>query len=250
MLARIHCYRNCEAKQYTDSFCQSVGENDMSKQRLKHPNAHKHGVFSATAILPGEDEREFEDLHAALIEEWSPHGATEEDAVLSIAKAVWRKRRLQRFLEVQIKRNTVDPDHPSYSERNALMALLTHLRSVPESVPFTEYAPWYLRLERFEYLKEKCPRKRFQSNSSWLDAIRNEIETLLKRANIAPEVEQIESLYNAATSLSGDLFKQELALDERLDAMIDRAVKRLVQAKAMKQMLGPKQISDKGRPSD
>jgi hypothetical protein len=32
--------------------------------------------------------------------------------------------------------------------------------------------------------------------------------------------------------------KDELAVEERIDAMIDRAVKRLVQARAMKQMLG------------
>jgi hypothetical protein len=36
---------------------------------------------------------------------------------------------------------------------------------------------------------------------------------------------------------SSDLFMQELALNERLDAMIDRAIKRLIQIKAMKQML-------------
>jgi hypothetical protein len=38
-------------------------------------------------------------------------------------------------------------------------------------------------------------------------------------------------------AVSDDLFKSQLALDERLDAMIDRAVKRLIQTKAMKQML-------------
>jgi hypothetical protein len=70
----------------------------MRNQKWKRPNAHKHGVFGATAILPGEDEREFDELHSALVEEWLPAGATEEDAVLSIAKAVWRKRRVQRFL--------------------------------------------------------------------------------------------------------------------------------------------------------
>jgi hypothetical protein len=46
------------------------------------------------------------------------------------------------------------------------------------------------------------------------------------------------AMSKSADALSGDLFKQELALDERLDAMIDRAVKRLIQTKAMKQMLG------------
>jgi hypothetical protein len=45
-------------------------------------------------------------------------------------------------------------------------------------------------------------------------------------------------MYQSAKAYSGDLFNQELALDERLDAMIDRAVKRLIQIKAMKQMLG------------
>jgi hypothetical protein len=34
-----------------------------------------------------------------------------------------------------------------------------------------------------------------------------------------------------------DVVDHELAVDERIDAMIDRAVKRLVQTKAMKQML-------------
>jgi len=41
----------------------------------------------------------------------------------------------------------------------------------------------------------------------------------------------------SAATLSDELFKQELVLDERLDAMIDRAVKRLMQIKAVKQML-------------
>jgi hypothetical protein len=45
-------------------------------------------------------------------------------------------------------------------------------------------------------------------------------------------------LYQSAAILSPDVFKHELAAEERIDAMIDRAVKRLVQAKAMKQMLG------------
>jgi hypothetical protein len=62
----------------------------MTTRKLKRPNALKHGIFSATAILPGEDPQEFEELHCSLIEEWMPHGATEDDAVLSIAKAVWR----------------------------------------------------------------------------------------------------------------------------------------------------------------
>jgi hypothetical protein len=70
----------------------------MPKQKWKRPNAQKHGIFSAIAILPGEDEREFEQLHADLVEEWAPAGATEDDAVLSVAKAVCASVECRDFL--------------------------------------------------------------------------------------------------------------------------------------------------------
>ena len=211
----------------------------MSTAKWKRPNVQKHGVFSATAILPGEDEEEFKELHTALIDEWRPVGATEEDAVLSIAKAVWRKRRVQKFLEVQLKQNTADPNHPAYQESVSLTALLVHMTNAPSEMPFGEYAPFYLRPNRIKFLQEKCPRGRFNSNSQWIEAIKNEIDALVQGSHyLGPEVKRIELLFNSATNFSSDLFKQELALDERLDAMIDRAVKRLIQMKAMKQMLG------------
>jgi len=65
------------------------------------------------------------------------------------------------------------------------------------------------------------------------------------------------NLFARADILSEDLFQKDLAMEERLDAAIDRAVKRLVQAKAMKQMLAspslngqaqqPKRISASNR---
>ena len=47
-------------------------------RKHKRPNAQKHGVFAEPLILPGEDPREFEALHSALIEEWNPSGPSEE----------------------------------------------------------------------------------------------------------------------------------------------------------------------------
>ena len=63
----------------------------------------------------------------------------------------------------------------------------------------------------------------------------NDIKELFERGR-PPEPRALRELHRADV-VGEDLFKQELALEERLDAMIDRAVKRLVQAKAMKQML-------------
>ena len=42
---------------------------------------------------------------------------------------------------------------------------------------------------------------------------------------------------SAEILLKEEVLEQELAVEERIDAMIDRAIKRLVQTKAMKQML-------------
>ena len=119
-----------------------------------------------------------------------------------------------------------------------MIGLLVHLYNSPDTA-YDDWAPQYLRPERLKYLKEKCPRERFGSTSEWVAAIVNELYGLLKVPTyLDPAVKQIDLLFHSATNFSGDLFKQELALDERLDAMIDRAVKRLIQMKAMKQMLG------------
>jgi len=55
-----------------------------------HP-ALKHAGYSATALLPGEDRAAFEKLHHALIAEFTPVGALEEDIVADLARLLWRK---------------------------------------------------------------------------------------------------------------------------------------------------------------
>ena len=61
-----------------------------------HP-ALKHAGYSATTLLPGEDAAAFEKLHRALIAEFSPVGALEEDIVADIARLTWRKQNLATF---------------------------------------------------------------------------------------------------------------------------------------------------------
>jgi len=61
-----------------------------------HP-ALKHAGYSATTLLPGEDSAAFESFHRALIAEFTPVGALEEDIVADIARLTWRKQNLQTF---------------------------------------------------------------------------------------------------------------------------------------------------------
>jgi hypothetical protein len=78
----------------------------------KRSNAQKHGVFSGSPIIAGEDPREFQELHSALIDEWQPSGPTEIDAVLSLTDLMWRKRRAQGFLRTKLMLKTFDPQSP------------------------------------------------------------------------------------------------------------------------------------------
>jgi hypothetical protein len=61
-----------------------------------HP-ALKHVGYSATTLLSGEDSAAFEKLHRALIAEFSPVGALEEDIVSEVARLIWRKQNLATF---------------------------------------------------------------------------------------------------------------------------------------------------------
>jgi hypothetical protein len=219
----------------------------MSSRGSKHLNAVKHGAFAKTTILPGEDPAEFEELHFSLIEEWKPVGPTEEDAVLSIAQGVWRKRRAQKFLQAQIANRRFDPNERLYDEAERLKRFLRVIDTAP-FVPMVDIAPEFfkplydnlvstvLSADQAKYLQEKCPREHFKSGSEWLQGLRNEITgLLLAHASLGQVPEAV--LGRAAEFFTPEVVEQELAVDERVDAMIDRAIKRLVQTKAIKQML-------------
>jgi hypothetical protein len=207
--------------------------------KVKRPNAQKHGAFAATAIVPGEDPREFEELFSALVEEWTPAGPTEEEAVLSVAKAIWRKRRVQKFIEAELMKNMLDPRHGSYDEFLGLTLFANFMAARPE-VAFDLYAHRVLREVQTKYLQGKFPRGDFKSPSEWAQAIIIEIKSVLLPAVTidVPELDDWVSLLQSAGTLTQELFKHEVALDERLDAMNDRAIKRLVHIKMMKQMMG------------
>jgi hypothetical protein len=178
-----------------------------------------------------------------------PVGPTEEDAVLSIAKGVWRKRRAQKLLHAQIERRRFDPKELLYDKEQTTRRFLSIIETAPY-VTLVDAAPGvfkhlygnlvatYLHVDQAEYLKQICPRKNFPSGSEWLQAVRNEISSsMLPALEASGEAPPDALLSRAAEFFTPEVAKQELAVDERIDAMLDRAVKRLVQTKAVKQML-------------
>ena len=57
-------------------------------------NAMKHGILSRLVVLAHEDQAEFSDLLAALLDEHQPAGMTERHLIEELATIIWRKRRV------------------------------------------------------------------------------------------------------------------------------------------------------------
>ena len=206
----------------------------MRKKFDQLMNAITHGAFSSILILPWESKAEFAELYDELIDEWKPVGRTEHDAVLSIAKGIWRKRRMQAFLRNELEKHTCDPSHAAYNEAEMLRVLYHFIEMAPEPDTF-ETCLFGLRTQKANDLRRKFPRKDFQSDSDWVKAVQHEI-----KSNLLPAARPVEDLVGPSASVlfTDEAIEHDIGVEERIDAMIDRAIKRLVQTKAMKQMLG------------
>ena len=208
---------------------------DYEKLKRKHLNAIKHGVFSSMAILPGEDLDEYGALVEAFGSEWSPEGPTEVDALYTLINCVWRKRRIRKFIAERVELRSLDPDHPAFDP---------DLMLGPLNVAFQQLDPE--QLEKLinenpairKHLEKKFPKHQrdlLEPADLAKKFTKNDIKELFGRGR-APVPPGLRELHRADV-VGEDLFKQELAMEERLDGMIDRALKRLLQAKGMKQML-------------
>src|SRR5437588_1996895 len=138
----------------------------------KQPNALKHGVYTQVAILPGEDPRAFAALHSELVKEWTPCGPTEEDAVLTIAKGIWRKARIQKFHHGKISARRLDGSHPACDRIRALHGSSGVLETAPDCLDqVINRLPEDLR----DRLNRRFPVHEFETGSARAQAMRDEI---------------------------------------------------------------------------
>jgi hypothetical protein len=88
------------------------------------------------------------------------------------------------------------------------------------------------------HLMREVPKEKYATTPEWVQAVKREVdEVLLPRARA--EMESPDHLAaKAAEFITTDRILEDLALEERLDAMVDRAMRRLAQMKFMKQVSG------------
>ncbi len=208
-------------------------------------NALKHGGYSNLAVLPGEDPDEFDRHHQSLIDEFAPSGPTEHDVVLSLAKCMWRKSRLGIYPRAARAREQLGPilGGPDTCEVQVDINLFR------ASAKETE------RTLQIIEVQQKLNEVR-RDMSVHLTEVNRHAKAILEKVGVNIEEHLLEESVNWALAalrelITPEALMKELELEARLEARIDRLLKRLFYLKAAKQMLGlpsrPQDVPDGNR---
>jgi hypothetical protein len=169
----------------------------MSIQGKKVHSALKHGAYSATALLPSEDEDAFRQLHQQIIAELAPVGALEDDIVATIVRLLWRKQNLATLRIAEVAR-----EHDNRIRARKLSSF---------------------RTQDWPDIDDVTPAQREAAVQAAEEQARKELGDRYALVEIG----------EAATL--GHLLK-DLQVEERLDAMIDKCLKRLLFLRGVKSL--------------
>jgi hypothetical protein len=205
----------------------------LQKMGLPTLNAVKHGGFSNLKILPGEDVEKFKELVKDLLDEFKPSGALENDCVLDIAKVVWRKHHLGTYRRADQARAKWAPYMVNHPNVETVMDIALKSRVIDQMQKRVDLLSDQNRLAT----EAKLP--------AAMELALSTTKELLEARGVAVDFEKCveEGEIDLHLALLGeeitpDRLVRELEVLARLDAMIDRQVKRLMQLKAMKPMVG------------
>jgi hypothetical protein len=171
--------------------------------RFKLPPALKHGAYTTMSVLPGESRSGFNKLHRELIAELAPSGVLEEEVVVQIAHLLWRKKNLGTLRLAELAQHRHEEIRSEKEEKLDLMTFGS------ESVA-----------ARTEYRQEQQKARR-----------NAEVQARSELGEVYTLVE-----INVATF---DNLTSELDMDERIDALIDKCLKRLLMVKGLKSISCP-----------
>ncbi len=204
----------------------------------KKRNALKHGANATEVMLWSERYEDYEQLRAELYLEFSPSGSTEEYLVRTLLDLRWRRRRLDCYEQIIMQKelNEIREDNETSREIEKLAAVASEFEGADTvekvEVIFSGLDPGYS-----EVIRSHWPLEARADPVAWGSKMRAD---LARRTTVRLEgPDQFIKIFDP------DTFDDDLARIERLDAMIDRTIKRLIQVKTMKQMharLEPKLI--------
>ena len=177
----------------------------MSKQNSRVHSALKHGGYSGTTLLPGEDRDAFEKLHRDLIAEFAPAGPAEEDIILTMARLLWRKQNLSTYKVVELVKNRWLVIRAKYGPR--------YDPNSPDIISLSSFERKDLRSQDEIRADEKAAEQE----------LRNELGGAMAFVEMGDAI-TIERLF------------ENLSVIDRLDGMFDRRLKRLLMVRGVKSL--------------
>ena len=209
----------------------------MSKKSNKQ-NALKHGACAREVLLWSEKYEDYEALRVGLDLEYFPNGKSEQYLVETLLDLLWRRRRLERHerITTQKRLDKIRYDNSIASHRENLRAQAPNFRGATtvEQVEelLTILSPSYRNviLARWPVPAGKDAAGKDRDPNTWGANI---AEGLLSLTPLSRQEDADEFL----AVLQLEEFDRALSRIERLDAMIDRTIKRLLHLKAQKQVL-------------
>ena len=179
----------------------------MSKNSKRVPPALKHGIYSGIGLLPTESPAQFRKFRKQIFAELNVVGRLEEDIGDEIVCLEWRRKNLSTYVLAQ----RVRARHSSIQS---------------ELVPPVRYI---------------SPLSEFASEPHPNNPSSEELEVARKRANkrARNDLGAAHELVELGDVVTLDHLQKELAIRDRLDAMITRAYKKLAYVRAIKSMAPP-----------
>lgn len=170
----------------------------QSTSVYKKPNALRHGLYSMTAVLPGEDQAAFDKLHRDLIAEFSAEGAFERHTIQTMAVLTWRQQNLETIRKAMLVQSRLSSvvDEMIAAKFPGQAEITAH----PESNKIIEAA-----------ITQVC----------------NEL---------GDELGDVRALLELGEAASFESLSKVLDLEERLGGMIDRCLRRLLYVRGLKSM--------------
>ena len=196
-------------------------------------NARKHGGFAQD--LANENGEEFRQLHESLIAEWNPDPGTEEHAVLYLAQSIWVQRRVDRYHRREM---ALAKQCPVTNDRDQTLPLARSLKVADNEVVANRIIGLLPKKYR-KWITRRVPRIKYHDAGSWIKALRLAMEHILECLATAEvyELNSLEFKIKRAARVR-ELMEAKIKLDERLGSRIDKAIKRIAQLKAVKQVMG------------
>jgi hypothetical protein len=174
----------------------------MSKHTNHIPPALKHGIYSGIGLLPTEDPAEFQKFEQEIFDDYAPLGRSEKNIVQNIAFLMWRSQNLS-----------------TYGVAMRAQARYDSIYSKLKPPPL---------LDMSIFQDGRMPENR---SPEQLDALRKRADAEV-RTELGAAIELVE-IGDVATI---EYLDKELAIRERLDAMIARLQKSLLYLRGIKSM--------------